>query len=130
MAGAEYTPEQRAQYQKELREKMNRYVEELAESWERNPADLAEYLRMQSRFPTYSPRNTMLIHAQNPGSQFVASYGFYEKMGYHIRKGQQGMRILMPQKTTYYRLRPDREWKRLTDASDETRRLIAAGAIE
>lgn len=130
MAKTDYTPGERERYQRETRERMNRYVEELAERWEQDPVELAEYLAMQSRFPTYSPRNTMLIYAQNPHAHFVASYSFYEKLGYHIRKGQHGMRIMVPQTATFYRLRPDGEWKRLTDATEETRRLVQAGAIE
>ncbi len=43
----------------------------------------------------------MLIFQQNPYAQFVASFKAFNDMGYHIRKGQHGMRVLVPVKKTH-----------------------------
>lgn len=126
----QYTFEEREQYKKELREKMTGYVEELAQSWTADPQSLAEYLAFASRFPQYSPRNTMLIYQQNPYATFVASYGWFAKQGYRVRKGQRGMRIFAPYITTFFRTRPDASWKRLSDANEDERAMVKAGACE
>lgn len=82
---------------------MNRQIEaqiELLETAVNAITDSEEYrryLKVMSRFPTYSIRNTMLIYAQNPNATFVAGYRAWQTLfGRHVRKGEKGIRILAP----------------------------------
>ncbi len=56
----------------------------------------AHYLRAMSRFPTYSPNNVALIHAQRPDAIRVAGYRAWQVLGRQVRKGERGIRIIAP----------------------------------
>jgi len=59
----------------------------------------ARYLRAMSRFPTYSPNNIALIHAQRPDAIRVAGYRAWQALGRQVRKGERGIRIIAPCRT-------------------------------
>jgi len=59
----------------------------------------AHYLRAMSRFPTYSPNNVALIHAQRPDAIRVAGYRAWQVLGRQVRKGERGIRIIAPCRT-------------------------------
>ena len=54
---------------KELTEKLENGVKELFES-----DKYADYLKTMSRFHSYSTRNTLLIHLQDPTARRVAGF--------------------------------------------------------
>ena len=56
----------------------------------------AAYLRAMARFPTYSVRNVALIHAQRPDATHVAGYRTWQTLGRQVRRGERGIRILVP----------------------------------
>lgn len=57
----------------------------------------AEYLRVMSRFPKYSPRNVQLIQMQMPDASLVAGYQTWQtKFGRFVKRGESGIRILAP----------------------------------
>src|SRR5947209_9659105 len=67
-----------------------------------NTERLTNYLAFSSRFHRYSRRNQQLIYEQCPEATRVASYQTWKKEGYQVRKldkakGEQGIRILVPQ---------------------------------
>ncbi|MBI1800831.1 MAG: hypothetical protein HY259_11705 [Chloroflexi bacterium] len=58
---------------------------------------LEQYLTFVSRFHLYSAYNQMLILEQCPAATQVAGYRTWQKLGYQVRRGEKGIRILAPQ---------------------------------
>ena len=56
----------------------------------------ARYLTVMSRFHHYSFGNVLLILAQKPDATRVAGYRKWQELGRQVRKGEQGIRILVP----------------------------------
>ena len=64
----------------------------------------AQYLKTMSRFHRYSFRNQLLIHMQNPQATFCAGYvAWQNKFERHVKKGETGIRILVPFRHKYKR---------------------------
>ncbi len=74
-------------------------------------ARFEQLLRFSSRFHHYSLGNQLLISLQCPEATRVAGYRTWEQMGYHVAKGQHGIRILAP-----------RVWRRRDDQVDDALR--------
>jgi Zn-dependent peptidase ImmA (M78 family) len=72
-------------------ETLKKGVESLVESgaWIR-------YLKMQSRFHSYSFHNTLLILLQSPSATRIAGYKTWLSLGRQVRKGERGIAILVP----------------------------------
>lgn len=92
-----YDPSKSEQTKDEMKQK----VIELAKSFNDNTQNMIEYLQFSTRFYNYSSRNTMLIYQQNPGAIFCNSYKSYQDMGYSVKRGEHGMKILVPTLKTY-----------------------------
>lgn len=119
------------EFVKQLGADAKQRVIDLAENWEADAKDVAEFLIFSSRFPDYSVRNQMLIYKQNPYAMFTAGYNQFEKMGYTVQKGEKGMRIWVPHNITYYRGKESEPWKRLTKSTPKAvRDMIKAGMLE
>lgn len=72
-------------------------IDQMLASFQDNPENITEYLRFAARFPSYSPRNTMLIYAQNPHAVFVQSFqAWKEKEAAFVKKGEHGLSIFVP----------------------------------
>ena len=111
------SPEEKEEFVKQLGADAKQRIIDLAENWEADAKDVAEFLIFSSRFPDYSVRNQMLIYKQNPYAMFTAGYNQFEKMGYTVQKGEKGMRIWVPHNITYYRGKESEPWKRLTKST-------------
>src|SRR5713226_7558675 len=59
------------------------------ETWKR-------YLTMQARLHKYSFGNCLLIGAQHPTATHVAGYQAWRELGRQVRKGESGIRIMVP----------------------------------
>ncbi len=57
-----------------------------------------QYLEVQSRFPTYSPNNAMLIMLQNPYATRVAGYRAWQALDHQVMAKEQALRIFAPMK--------------------------------
>ncbi len=80
---------------------------------------LCALLDFASRFHRYSLGNQALIAAQCPQASTVAGYRTWQKLGYQVRKGERGIRILAP-----------RPYTRTTDDGEEEQHLsFAAVAV-
>ena len=86
------------------------------DSYREDPEKLTELLEFKSRFWNYSLNNTILIRAQNPGATFVASFRDWQEKGYHVKKGQHGLKILYPIRTELIQL-GEHQFKRVSDAT-------------
>lgn len=58
-------------------------------------------LNMLAQFHSYSYNNCILILMQCPSATRVASFQTWKKMGYPVKKGEKGIRILVPIPYTY-----------------------------
>ena len=56
----------------------------------------AAYLRVMARLPHYSVGNLVLIHVQQPTASLVAGYRRWQALGRQVKRGEQGIRILVP----------------------------------
>lgn len=92
-----YDPSKSEQTKEEMKQK----VIDLAKNFNDNPQSLIEYLQFSTRFYNYSSRNSLLIYQQNPGAAFCNSYKAYQDMGYSVKRGEHGMKILVPTIKTY-----------------------------
>lgn len=113
---------------KEMEKKCAERVKEIAENYVRDPAKIAEALVFGSKFYDYSVRNTQLIYSQNPYAQYVQSFPAWKKMGYNIKKGEHGMNILVPVKTTLLKI--DGEVIKLSEATKQQQKDYQDGKIE
>lgn len=55
-----------------------------------------KWLDVSSRFHTYSLGNQLLITAQRPDATRVAGFQAWLKLGRHVRKGEKGIKIIVP----------------------------------
>ena len=71
------------------------------------------YLRAQSMFHLYSPRNVALILMQDENATKVAGYTRWQDLGRQVQKGEKGLYIMAP-----------RFWKEKDENGDETGRTV------
>lgn len=71
---------------KELGEKIEAGIREVFDS-----GKYAEYLKVMSRFPTYSVNNQMLIRLQRPNATKVAGYNKWQQFERHVKRGEHGI---------------------------------------
>jgi antirestriction protein ArdC len=58
--------------------------------------DFRRWLDISSRFHHYSLGNQLLIAAQRPDATYVAGFHAWLKLGRYVRKGEKGIKILVP----------------------------------
>jgi len=91
---------------KELGEKIEAGIREVFDS-----DKYAEYLKVMSRFPTYSVNNQMLIRLQRPNATKVAGYNKWQQFERHVKRGEHGITIIAPtpykKKIEEQKLNPD-----------------------
>ncbi|MPM44383.1 hypothetical protein SDC9_91061 [bioreactor metagenome] len=85
----------------ELRE-VRAAVQRVERELKKDPKKLIDYLAFSSKFYLYSPRNLMLLYAQNPRATFTAGKGRYQRMGYRVKPGAQSIQILRKQTKEYF----------------------------
>jgi len=68
--------------------------------------EFARYLATLSRFHMYSPNNVAMIHAQSPVATRVAGYRAWQALGRQVKKGERGIRIVVPHRA---RIAPEEE---------------------
>lgn len=113
--------EEYAAEQKNKLENINSTIKEIATTYKNNPEQIAELLTFSARFYEYSARNVMLIRHQNAGSTFFQGFEAWKKDGYCVKRGQRGLKILVPVKTTFVETEPDK-FVKLSDAPWQIRK--------
>ncbi|MBQ1790523.1 MAG: hypothetical protein II008_10105 [Oscillospiraceae bacterium] len=84
--------------QKEALDDVSKQVEEGIRKVFNND-NYRDYLKVVSRFHTYSFNNTVLIAAQKPDATLCAGFNAWKfKYGRHVKKGEKGIRIISPVK--------------------------------
>ena len=66
-------------------------IENMLMEHESDPDAMIEDIAFASKFYQYSTRNIQLMRQQNRGITYVASASAFEKMGYHVKAGEDAM---------------------------------------
>lgn len=128
MGGNKNDKSQYKQIAKDNLENVTKMIRDVTSSYVLNPELISEVLEFSSRFYNYSVNNRLLIHMQNEHATFVQSFQGWKKMGYLVKKGQHGSKILVPHITTY--LKTPEKWTKLSDADPKLVEQFKNGEIE
>ncbi len=90
-----------------MKQELQKKVQFIAENFSEKPKDIVEYLKFKTKFYNYSSRNCSLIYQQRPGAVFCNSFKAFKDMGYSVKKGEHGMKILVPTIKTYLHIGDD-----------------------
>lgn len=119
----------REKREKEMQD-MKETIVSMMENYHENPEHLAELAAFSSRFYCYSMRNQTLIHKQNKGARFVASFEKFKQLGYSVKRGERGMKIFVPAPLTLFRDRENGDWMPLSEASEYDKWAIQNGMYD
>ncbi|MED4654505.1 ArdC-like ssDNA-binding domain-containing protein [Bacillus pseudomycoides] len=115
---------------KEVVQALTKKMEKSIEGYFRSPEDLKEYLSFMGKFYHYSPSNISLIQSQFEGARAVGSFSFWKEKGFSVQKGEKGIQILVPNRTTAKFKDKEGAWKSLTKASEEEKKQIESKSVE
>lgn len=93
---------------KEITERLQQGIEDLFDS-----DTYKDYLKIMSKFTSYSLNNTLLIAMQRPDATTVAGYSTWKQLNRQVLKGSKAIKILAP---CIYKKKPDSD---ITDTSDK-----------
>ncbi|MDF9626444.1 ArdC-like ssDNA-binding domain-containing protein, partial [Bacillus cereus] len=111
-------------------EALTKKMEKSIEGYFRSPGDLKEYLSFMAKFYRYSPSNIALIQSQFEGSKAVGSFSFWKEKGFSVNKGEKGIQILVPNRTTAKFKDKTGTWKPVAKASEEEKKQIESKNVE
>lgn len=120
------SPEEKKEAVQALTKKMEKSVE----SYFRTPGDLKEYLTFMAKFYHYSPSNISLIQSQFQGASAVGSFSFWKEKGFPVKKGEKGIKILVPNRTVAKFKDKEGTWKTVTKANEEEKKQIESKSVE
>ena len=109
---------------------LTKKMEKSIEGYFRSPEDLKEYLLFMAKFYRYSPSNIALIQNQFEGSRAVGSFSFWKEKGFSVNKGEKGIQILVPNRTTTKFKDKAGTWKPVAKANEEEKKQIESKNIE
>lgn len=110
-------------------EALKAQVVKAAEEYSRDPKLVAELVDFRAKFYKYSLNNTMLIKLQNPYATFVASFKKWQKLGYPVKRGQHGIKILVPYEVLYFK-KEDGSWENVRNATRDELTKIYKNEVE
>ncbi|MFJ7765749.1 LPD25 domain-containing protein [Bacillus toyonensis] len=120
------SPEEKKEAVQALTKKMEKSVE----GYFRTPGDLKEYLTFMAKFYHYSPSNISLIQSQFQGATAVGSFSFWKEKGFPVKKGEKGIKILVPNRTVAKFKDKEGTWKSVTKASEQEKKQIESKSVE
>lgn len=97
--------EEYIQKKKDQVNEINEDIKNILDNFKRSPERMKELFEFAAGFYKYSAKNTMLIMEQNRGATFVQSFDKWKEDGYHVLKGQRGLKVFVPVKATYVGLK-------------------------
>lgn len=109
---------------------LTKKMEKSIEGYFRSSGDLKEYLLFMAKFYRYSPSNIALIQSQFEGSRAVGSFSFWKEKGFSVNKGEKGIQILVPNRTTAKFKDKTGTWKPVAKASEEEKKQIESKNVE
>ncbi|MGL4483404.1 MAG: ImmA/IrrE family metallo-endopeptidase [Anaerovoracaceae bacterium] len=123
--------EEREKWREKASEKekeMSQLVKDAAETYQKDPAKMAEFFSFAANFYNYSPKNTMLIMAQSSGATVCDSYKRWKEKGYPVQKGAEGVSVFVPVTTTF--LNTESGTLPLSKASKEQKEAYKKGELK
>ncbi|PEK84324.1 LPD25 domain-containing protein [Bacillus toyonensis] len=120
------SPEEKKEAVQALTKKMEKSVE----GYFRTPEDLKEYLTFMAKFYHYSPSNISLIQSQFQGASAVGSFSFWKEKGFPVKKGEKGIKILVPNRTVAKFKDKEGTWKTVIKANEEEKKQIESKSVE
>ncbi|MDR4904706.1 LPD25 domain-containing protein [Bacillus mycoides] len=120
------SPEEKKKAVQALTKKMEKSIE----GYFRTPGDLKDYLSFMAKFYQYSPSNISLIQSQFQGANAVGSFSFWNEKGFPVKKGEKGIKILVPNRTVAKFKDKEGTWKTITKASEEEKKQIESKSVE
>lgn len=92
-----FSKEEKRKYFKKQMNKAKEKVEDKIQDFLDNSEELRRFIEFRRmNFRTYSLHNTFLIYSQLPTATRVAGFRKWNELGYHVRKGEKGLDILIP----------------------------------
>lgn len=88
------TPKQGKQLQ--VINKLKTFIEEKINNTLSTSQETLQLFSDMQKFNNYSARNQLLILAQRPNATGVRTFDQFKKDGYHVKKGEKGIKILKP----------------------------------
>ena len=73
----------------------------------KSESDIKKFLDNIINFNNYSLNNQLLIWVQNPDAEYVTSFRTIQKMGYRLRKDSKGIKIFIPNFTSFVKISKD-----------------------
>ncbi|MED3541667.1 LPD25 domain-containing protein [Bacillus toyonensis] len=119
-----------AEKKKEAVQALTKKMEKSVEGYFRTPGDLKEYLTFMAKFYHYSPSNISLIQSQFQGASAVGSFSFWKEKGFPVKKGEKGIKILVPNRTVAKFKDKEGTWKSVTKASEQEKKQIESKSVE
>ncbi|EJV75406.1 LPD25 domain-containing protein [Bacillus cereus] len=120
------SPEEKKEAVQALTKKMEKSIE----GYFRTPGDLKDYLSFMAKFYHYSPSNISLIQSQFEGARAVGSFSFWKEKGFPVKKGEKGIKILVPNRTVAKFKDKEGTWKTVTKANEEEKKQIESKSVE
>ncbi|MED3612083.1 LPD25 domain-containing protein [Bacillus wiedmannii] len=120
------SPEEKKEAVQALTKKMEKSVE----GYFRTLGDLKEYLTFMAKFYHYSPSNISLIQSQFQGASAVGSFSFWKEKGFPVKKGEKGIKILVPNRTVAKFKDKEGTWKTVTKANEQEKKQIESKSVE
>ncbi|EEN00227.1 hypothetical protein bthur0014_51110 [Bacillus thuringiensis IBL 4222] len=109
---------------------LTKKMEKSVEGYFRTPGDLKEYLTFMAKFYHYSPSNISLIQSQFQGASAVGSFSFWKEKGFPVKKGEKGIKILVPNRTVAKFKDKEGTWKTVTKANEQEKKQIESKSVE
>ncbi|MFC0290605.1 ArdC-like ssDNA-binding domain-containing protein [Bombilactobacillus bombi] len=94
-----------------------------------DPQQYLELINFMDNFHNYSAHNRLLIYQQRPGAEAVASFKKFKDLGYSVLKGEKGIKILVPAKTTLFKREEADQLVPLSHATPAEKQQIKDGSI-
>ena len=85
-----------AEEQKKRRDSLYEMIDAVCPTIVSSPAEMSEFLAVQSRFEKYSLNNNILIYAQRSDATKVKDFNGWKEEGGSVKKGTKGFMILEP----------------------------------
>lgn len=123
-----FDKEKYAKEQQESMKEIQERIKNIGQNFEINPDLISEYYEFASQFYNYSPNNIKLILSQNPYATFIGSFKSYKDKGYSVKKGEQGLKILVP--VTVILFQSNGKWVKLSEALPSQKKQIKNHEIE
>ncbi|WP_241139323.1 ArdC family protein [Bacillus mycoides] len=123
-------PTKSPEEKKEAVQALTKKMEKSVEGYFRTPGDLKEYLTFMAKFYHYSPSNISLIQSQFQGASAVGSFSFWKEKGFPVKKGEKGIKILVPNRTVAKFKDKEGTWKTVTKANEEEKKQIESKSVE